>query len=141
MVDEFVTIATFADVAEAALARARLEADGIRCHVENGHLAWTYPVRGGRAIRVPKSEAERALAILKAPQEDAADKLPNSEDGPSCPQCQKQYAYAEDAPWSVILSALTMGRVAVRRQLRCTSCGHVWSEPKPLPAAGPYRSG
>ncbi|MGH7293969.1 MAG: putative signal transducing protein [Polyangiaceae bacterium] len=65
--DELVTVATFADVAEAELARERLELEGIRAFVIDAQTAGVMPyVTGATGIRlqVEPANLERAREIL-----------------------------------------------------------------------------
>jgi hypothetical protein len=133
-----VTIATFTNVTAASFSRMRLEADGIWCHIANEHLSAVEPLLFRAVLQVREPDAERARAILEEPLEgERADADP--EDGPPCPQCQKQYAYSERVWWSVLAARITFGRVAVRTQLSCRNCRFAWVPV--APRGGPYRAG
>jgi len=65
---EWVEVASFDTMPEAAVARGRLEAEGIHCMVADEHLVqadWLYAIAlGGIRLRVPAAQAARARRIL-----------------------------------------------------------------------------
>jgi hypothetical protein len=65
MSDAFVTAAAFSDAAEAEVARARLEAEGIRARLLDD-VAGLPGAISRVELRVPPADAERALALLNA---------------------------------------------------------------------------
>jgi hypothetical protein len=68
--DELVTVASFADVAEAELARERLENEGIRAFVVGAQTAGVMPylvsASTGVRVQVEPKNLERAKEILAA---------------------------------------------------------------------------
>jgi len=68
--DELVTVATFPDVAEAELAKERLELEGIRAFVIDAQAAGVMPylagAMGGVRVQVEPKDVERAREILGA---------------------------------------------------------------------------
>jgi hypothetical protein len=68
--DELVTVASFPDVAEAELAKERLELEGIRAFVIDAQTAGVMPFLtnaiGGVRVQVEPQDAERAKEILAA---------------------------------------------------------------------------
>jgi hypothetical protein len=66
--DDLVTIASFADVAEAELTRERLELEGIRAFVLGAQTAGVMPflasATGGVRVQVEPKDAQRAKEIL-----------------------------------------------------------------------------
>jgi len=68
--DDFVTIASFPDVAEAELARERLALEGIRAFVLGAQTAGVMPyltgATGGVRVQVEPKDAARAREILSA---------------------------------------------------------------------------
>jgi hypothetical protein len=68
--DELVTIASFTDVAEAQLARERLELEGIRAFVVDGQTAGVMPYltssTGGVRVQVQPADLERAREVLES---------------------------------------------------------------------------
>jgi len=68
-VDDLVTVASFPDVAEAQLARERLELEGIGAFVIGAQTAGVMPFlansTGGVRVQVKPSDLERAREILQ----------------------------------------------------------------------------
>jgi hypothetical protein len=68
-VDDLVTVTSFSDVAEAELARERLELEGIRAFVIDAQMAGVMPYiassTGGVRVQVKPSDLERAREILQ----------------------------------------------------------------------------
>jgi hypothetical protein len=68
MENELVTVASFPDVAEAELARERLELEGIRAFVIGAQTGGVMPfitdISGGIHVQVEPKDAERAREIL-----------------------------------------------------------------------------
>lgn len=66
--DDLVTVAAFPDVAEAELARERLELEGIRAFVVGAQTAGVMPylahASGGVHVQVEPKDIERAKEIL-----------------------------------------------------------------------------
>ncbi len=65
--DELVTVATFPDVAEAELARERLELDGVQAFVIDALGGGVMPYIAGSTgvrVQVPREQADRAREIL-----------------------------------------------------------------------------
>jgi hypothetical protein len=66
--DDLVTVASFPDVAEAELARERLETEGIRAFVVGAQTAGVMPylasASGGVRVQVAPKDIERATEIL-----------------------------------------------------------------------------
>jgi hypothetical protein len=68
LMDDLVTVASFADVAEAELARERLELEGIAAFVIDAQTAGVMPYltssTGGVRVQVGPPDVERAREIL-----------------------------------------------------------------------------
>jgi hypothetical protein len=64
--EELVTIATFNNLHEAYLSKARLEADGISCFIRDEFMNSILPVHslGGVKLEVAVADAARAFNIL-----------------------------------------------------------------------------
>jgi Putative prokaryotic signal transducing protein len=66
--DDLVTVASFPDVAEAELAKERLELEGIRAFVIDGQIVGVMPfltnATGGVRVQVEPRDVERATEIL-----------------------------------------------------------------------------
>lgn len=91
---ELVTIARFRDLAEAELARGKLEAEGIPAFLADQYLVgldWNYSnAVGGVRLQVPLEWAEEARDILKADNSAAVSELQTSSlfsQKDSCPSC------------------------------------------------------
>ena len=67
--DDLVTVTSFSDVAEAELARERLELEGIRAFVIDAQMAGVMPYiansTGGVRVQVDPRDLERAREILQ----------------------------------------------------------------------------
>jgi hypothetical protein len=67
--DELLTVTSYPDVAEAELARERLELEGIRAFVVDGQTAGVMPYltssTGGVRVQVQPQDLERAREILE----------------------------------------------------------------------------
>jgi hypothetical protein len=67
--DELLTVTSYPDVAEAELARERLELEGIRAFVVDGQTAGVMPYltssTGGVRVQVQPQDFERAREILQ----------------------------------------------------------------------------
>jgi hypothetical protein len=67
--DELVTVASYPDVAEAQLARERLETEGIRAFVIDAQTAGVMPFltssTGGVRVQVEPKDEERAREVLE----------------------------------------------------------------------------
>lgn len=65
---DLVTVATFPDVAEAQLAKERLESEGVRAFVIDaqtaGVLPFLTPVSGGVRVQVASADEQRAREVL-----------------------------------------------------------------------------
>jgi len=68
-VDDLVTVASFPDVAEAQLARERLELEGVGAFVIDAQVAGVMPFltnsTGGVRVQVKPTDLERAREILQ----------------------------------------------------------------------------
>jgi hypothetical protein len=65
--DELSTVATYANTAEAELAKERLELEGLKAFVVGGVTAYVVPhlsTGGALALQVPTEDLERAREIL-----------------------------------------------------------------------------
>ena len=82
---EWVEVASFHTIPEAAVARGRLEAEGIPCMVADEHLVqadWLYAIAlGGIRLRVPAAQASRARCILATDHSDLLEAPDGGGDG------------------------------------------------------------
>lgn len=139
----FITLRTYLDLPEAELARARLDASGIRARVVEGtsfnpllNLA-----AGGIRLEVWSPDADRAEQIL-AEQGPAPEDLDAGEDEAGagevvrCPRCELEYCFYERV--ALPRSGAVPGVVAIfylplllfgPRRWHCRKCEHVWDDP------------
>lgn len=119
----FVTIQSFLDSTAASLAKARLEGNGVECHLANRISSGLEDPLGAVHVQVRGADAERAREILteKLPEEDAP--LPDPADGPICPKCQGQYAYLQTGVMDAIRRGLS-GEAP--RRWHCRKCQNEW---------------
>jgi hypothetical protein len=84
MSDELVTILTFNFPSEAYVIKARLESEGIRCHLQNENFYYKrFFSQSGVQLQVLSSDVERAKIILdenKSKIESANDLAHNDEE-------------------------------------------------------------
>lgn len=118
-------VGTYTDVMVAHLARARLEAEGIRAFLLDEHLLTMDPLIagaiGGVKLVVAAADAEAAHEVLTRP--------PEASDEPACPACgstrvQLHHAGRRSAFWTVLLLGIPIGRA--RAKGRCVDCRHTW---------------
>jgi len=149
MPEKLITIATFNQVMEAHLSKARLESGGIECFLADEYIVimnWLYSdAVGGVKLRVKASDVQRAVEILR--QEPASTDSGFAKDGPCCPECHSSDVHYEKY-WcrsvfiSLILLAafiswillailvswilLTVPFPFLKRKWRCRECGYQW---------------
>jgi hypothetical protein len=133
------TIARFADVAAAEVARGFLASAGIDAFVADAHIArldWRWICAlGGVRLQVPEEQAADAVLLLEghgvanleepAPEADAAER---------CPFCMSMSIRHDDPRKLKALSMLINPLVflvvpillATRGRLRCASCRKAW---------------
>ncbi|MBN1509943.1 MAG: DUF2007 domain-containing protein [Sedimentisphaerales bacterium] len=76
MNEKLVTVARFSDYVEAELARQLLEAEGIRAFVMGENVGNVYagvPAAIDIQLQTPESQAEKAIEILEASEQEAAE--------------------------------------------------------------------
>ena len=129
MNDQLVTIATFDNSFAAESAKALLESSQIETFLLNSHASSIRPslaLHGGVRLQVLESQAEDAIAILRAhypPEEDHKKTI-------CCPSCQSRDIFHEKRGWRtwarIILSLGLMLAIPGQSALTCRSCGHSW---------------
>jgi hypothetical protein len=134
---DWVTVATFRDLAEAEMARVTLDAEGIRCYLADAEvirLDWTLSMAlGGIKLRVPAAERERALGRLHRTSTAQVLRLVDDrgEDGGTrCPACSAPAVRVVDRGRRFSLAAVLLGLPVLfrLRASRCSACGHRWRE-------------
>jgi len=96
MPENFVTVATFTEPAEAEIACAHLRDAGIAAFVTGDFASGAFPGLGAISLvqlRVPEAELEQAGKILAASMEQAQDRAQERSLSWACPQCGKQADY------------------------------------------------
>jgi hypothetical protein len=130
---DWVTVASFRDLAEAEMARVTLDAEGIRCYLADAELIrldWTLSTAlGGIKLRVPARDRERALGRLHRTSSSQALRLvrepPDETDAPRCPACGTPAPSPLDRARRISLAAVLLGLPLLLRfgSARCGSCG------------------
>jgi hypothetical protein len=124
---DLVTIQTFTDVLEATIARGKLEASGIPCHLANENIVTMYPVLsqavGGYQLQVPTNRIAEAREILGTPvpmdhPETAAPLV--------CPSCKSPDVERKNYGRLLVILAMLLFFVPMRLESkwwRCRACG------------------
>jgi hypothetical protein len=153
MAEHLVPIATFSRQIDAELAKSKLEAEGVRCFIANGHtdrINFDWCLTGATSqikLMVRKADQELAQAILAEDPEEARLALEQVfDESPEdrCPRCgsleiRKQGVSAFRASIALMLVALLVGRPVILLLIgfpilfswgrrRCADCGHRWKE-------------
>jgi len=153
MAEHLVPIATFSRHIDAELAKSKLEAEGVRCFIANGHadrINFDWCLTGATTqIKLLVRQADRALAqaILGEDPEQAQLALQQvfgEGNELRCPHCgslevRKQGVSAFRASIALMLVALLVGRPFILLLIgfpilfswgrrRCADCGHRWKE-------------
>jgi ribosomal protein S27AE len=128
--DRFITVATFRYPVEAHLAKSKLESEGIEVYVADENIVainWLYSnAVGGVKVQVREDEADRARALLQAPQPErrrGAGKIALL----PCPKCGSAGVSLErqgrvlEVVW-LVLFFLPIARP--RHRWRCAKCGY-----------------
>jgi hypothetical protein len=134
---DWVTVASFRDLAEAEMARVTVDAEGIRCYLADAEvirLDWTLSMAlGGIKLRVPAADRERALERLHRTStaqvlQLVADPSDTSEE--SCPACGGTTVTVEERGRRFSLVATLLGLPLLFRSqaTRCGACGHRWRQ-------------
>ena len=152
MAEQLIPVATFRQPIEAELAKGKLEAEGVRCFIEDGSLArinWFLSGAVGETKLLVR-EADRVLSmeILEEDPEQAEAALRTvfeGTDSNGCPLCGSPEIRAEGYPTLTILIALLLVGLFLRvpmllllvvlpllffrrRRYRCFDCEHRWKK-------------
>ncbi|MFQ5513247.1 MAG: putative signal transducing protein [Myxococcota bacterium] len=151
MGEPLVPVAVFSRSIEAELARTKLEAAGLHAFIADGHLVrinWLLSgAVGGVKLLVPRSDEERAIAVLHESPDGARVALREvfEDDGEElCPRCGSEETRGQSGSSfrvaiAITLAALLLAQPIVllfvglpvlfyRRRRRCFDCGHRWRE-------------
>ena len=154
MSDRLVTIARFSSPIEAQLAKARLEAEGVSCHLANEAHAQMNGGLGGVQLQVAEEIAQSASEMLGNVDSEAGSfsALEAQESELlRCLVCQSSLIEAKRSPLLIrILRGILLQIVPLpsewfeSRRRRCGVCGHEWkpeAPPRPGPGPGPGNAG
>ncbi|MCM2265901.1 MAG: DUF2007 domain-containing protein [Desulfuromonadales bacterium] len=129
MSDELITIASFDSSFAAESAKALLESSQIQAFLLNSHASSIRPslaLHGGVRLQVLSSQAEDAVAILRAHYQPAE----GNQEVIRCPACQSQDFSPQKSNWLIwALIILSFGLLLAtpgRFGLICKACGFRW---------------
>ena len=124
-----VTVGWYLHPFEAAIARGRLESEGIPAFVQFGHHShqdWLITLAlGGIRLQVPPSLARAAADVLAS-----VEPLDDEEAGMECPACGRPGAEGGKASWRIAFIALHLFAIPLPFSLakkRCRACGATWA--------------
>lgn len=133
--EDWVTVASFRDLAEAEMARVTVDAEGIRCYLADAEvirLDWTLSMAlGGIKLRVPAADRERALERLHRTSTAQELRLVGDDTSEeSCPACGGTAVTVEERGRRFSLVATLLGLPLLFRATatRCGACGHRWRQ-------------
>lgn len=129
-----IVAATFGDPHEAYLARARLEAEGIRCSIAGEIPPFARKGRGAFPVVelvVEPQDLEAARAILGEVDRALVERATAS---PTCPYCRSGNVASTDFSQNFLLLVLDWFLPMSGRQ-RCRDCGHRWRASRRASAA------
>ena len=132
---ELVTLRTFLDLAEALLAKGKLEAEGIRCQLPDVNMArmnWFWSnMLGGVRLQVTAEDFARAASVLGEPIPTSlhVDGVGEVEQ-PRCPKCNSlDVAYqAIDKPASIATLVINLPIPIPADRWKCNACGQYWQD-------------
>ena len=123
-----VTVGWYLHPIEAAIARGRLESEGIPAFLHsNNHSNLDWPItlaRGGIKLQVPSSAVQKATEILHS-----VVSLPDSEDEIACPTCGSLETKKEETSWEIAFLVVHFLHIPLpfrRGQRRCNKCDTKW---------------
>jgi hypothetical protein len=129
---DLITITSFYTVAEAHMAKAKLDSAGIFAAVFNEHIIGMEPyfadLYGGVKVKVMEKDLEDACSILGLGGAKASKEREVQESWGICPNCAgKDVEYISDKK-GFSLSGLFFGIpfLPVRDRVKCRACGHIW---------------
>lgn len=125
-----VTVGWYLHPFEAAIARGKLESEGIPTFVQfNNHaqVDWLITLAlGGIRVQVPPSVARQAMEVLASiePMEDETAAM-------ACPVCGSRETGSSKKSWRIAFMAFHLFSIPLPFSLakkRCRSCGATWDE-------------
>lgn len=142
MSGKLVTVWNFFEPMEAHIAKARLEAEGIKCVLSDENFVGTYwllsGMAGGVKLKVGECDAEMARQILAAKEEvvqeqtevqDEAEQRDENSGELLCPKCGSDLVEYEKYSRKMFFLGVLFFRIPVffpKDSYRCLDCGHVW---------------
>ena len=130
-----VTVATFTNLTDAYIQKAKLEAEGIWTFLADANTVsadWLLSnAIGGAKLKVREEDVESAREILQHKTEplEALD----GDEEERCPRCGSNYTrYEKYAKRLMFLSwiFLSFPLPILKRRWTCQKCGHTWKNPK-----------
>lgn len=133
---DLVVVDTFSDRVSAELARAHLDAHGIRAFVVDATSfnPLLTDAAGGVRLSVAATDEEMARGLLRERQERALrDDEKDEDDDPTaqvvrCPRCELEYCFFEAPRFLGGASLLDAFLRRNEKRWRCRSCGHAWDD-------------
>lgn len=136
MTPPWVTVWQFPEIAEAMIARGKLEAAGIACHLANENMARLGYISavGGISLQVAPDQAAEALRLLQEPIPGSLRVAPSSPVfmQPRCPQCSSLHVNNEGPAETLSVGSWLSPRFNIHASAndwRCGECGHRWQSP------------
>lgn len=132
-----ITIATYSNLIEAHLKKARLEAEGINCYLTDEHIISLIPIYsfaiGNIKLKVFEEDARKARKIVSPPRPVFVDNFElktENEDksGQKCPNCLSQNFYKQGFSKKSLLGFLFLGFPVpiISKTYHCFDCGYRW---------------
>lgn len=133
--DPIVTLATYMNLAEADLARGKLQSEGIECWLADDNMvrmSWLYGnLLNGVKLQVKQEDAEHAWEVLSEPippelQDDQTGKIYEQ---PKCPKCGSlDISYENRNRWMslAVVWATALPIPFFGTRWRCDNCGAQW---------------
>ena len=133
------TVASFTDIIDAQLLKARLESSGIECFIADEYtvaINWLYSnFIGGVKVQVSEEDLERAKEIID--EKPVISETPESQTKNAstdvCPKCGSSSVYYEKyARKKAFIAFLFLGLPVpfLKRKWKCYTCGHEWCKNK-----------
>jgi predicted Zn-ribbon and HTH transcriptional regulator len=131
---ELVTVQSFRELSEAALAKAMLNSAGIECFLVDDNagrmLGFISDVIGGIRMQVDRIDVEATMALLDQPIPQGVDIADEGNDQPPrCPKC-----YSADIDFRELDKPMSTGAwlsapLPVHEKVcECKSCGYQWDD-------------
>ena len=130
--ERLVAVALYPLPHQAHLARLRLEAEGLRCVLQDEHMGGLgWPPAAGVRLLVPAWQRSRARSVLAAceRQPGSADWVTGDLDATRCPSCgslRVREARVDGSGRGFRWRVLGLPLPFVRRHASCHHCGHRW---------------